>query len=381
LKIDRKAFASALSLVSAAVPARTTIKALSHVLIEPEEDAVRLTTTDIDTTMSARVAASAPIRRPALAPFVSIISLVRLLESETVEIEVDSSNRMTLSATGHRSKIPCLPSEEFPHARDEERDKVAEIPSGHFLSVLRSGGFSAYKDRTPEAVRIYFIGSRLYVASTTGSNAARASVEIGRDAGKRSAIVGLGAPPKLEAFATSTDTLRLSVGKSSLRIEEPGGNWIVERLLDVAFPENLDAFFDNYHNNPDALSGFHVVSREVLISAMKRLTAIRGDGAAWNDLDVKFSGSGVTMTLGNPDVGIVTETVESEDVYGTPRNCTLYAPMIVDGIKHARGGLVRIGVSKEETPLAVISNHDEALRDGWMYLSAGVLPRPASGPR
>ena len=112
--ISKQSFLDALQQVQHVVSNRTTLPILSNVLIEAHGSELKLTTTDLDVGVSGTVMADVEKEGATTLPAKRLVSIIRELPAENVEISVDSKNYASIKSGPSFFKIIGLGEDEFP---------------------------------------------------------------------------------------------------------------------------------------------------------------------------------------------------------------------------------------------------------------------------
>ena len=113
-QIEKDVFQEALNQVQHVVSTRTTLPILSNVLIEADELGLQLSTTDLDVTITKRVAAKVERTGATTLPARRLASIVRELPTSEINFEVNEDDAATVKSGPSFFKILGLPSTEFP---------------------------------------------------------------------------------------------------------------------------------------------------------------------------------------------------------------------------------------------------------------------------
>lgn len=294
ISIPRSHLHQALSAVTAALPAKTTLPVLSNVLIEAEKDALTISATDLDisirTTLPASVAKSGSLTVPGK----KLQDIVRLLPDQPVRI---SSRRDQATVECGKSKLTLngMPAEEFPGLQVVDYDGGATL-GGDLLSILIARTLFAVSTEESRpilnAVLWEITRQGMTLVATNGHRLARASAPMGGDQPQHYIV-----PP---AAFKHVDRLfkgeeKVTIGKSGNVLGfRAGPTEIHARLIDGQYP--------NYNQViPKGYDRFAVLNRAAFEQAVRRMAVVANSDS--KRIRIGFSGDAATLSVLTPDLG------------------------------------------------------------------------------
>ncbi len=111
--ITRENLQEGLAAVASSIPTRTTLPVLSNLLLETEDGGIRLSGTDLDTSVSIRVPAEVEEAGAITAPAKKLQEIAREMPPAPVSIAAQGDT-ITISSGRSRFKLNGLPKDEFP---------------------------------------------------------------------------------------------------------------------------------------------------------------------------------------------------------------------------------------------------------------------------
>ena len=146
VSVNKSDFADALAAASRAVPTRPTMPVLMGVLLEADGDGLRITGTDQETTVRAKIPAAVETGGKALIPGRLLANIAARLPNKPIRIESDAGSAI-ISAGRTRFEIPEIPIDNYPPlaATPEE---VGSIDGDLLASMVKGVGVAAGTDVT-----------------------------------------------------------------------------------------------------------------------------------------------------------------------------------------------------------------------------------------
>lgn len=236
-------FYTAVQTVGHAVSGRTSLPILNHILIEMEDNALRLLAYDGELSISCRLNAQIVEEGALTAPAKTLTEVVgHLPDKQDVDISVDKSHTVRLHCDRSDYKILGLPAEEYlrpPEVRDATSFSISQ---GKLREMIRQTLFAVSTDesrRILTGVLMVFDGDAVkFVATDTHRLAVKtASVRDGQ--GAQTVIVPARAMNELTRLLTESEgDVRVTLSANQARFALPGeaGVQIACSLIEGQFP-------------------------------------------------------------------------------------------------------------------------------------------------
>jgi len=144
--ITRENFLQGLGAVAGSIPTRTTLPVLSNILIEAEDGAVRMSGTDLDTSVSVRVPAEVAEPGAITAPAKKLQEIARELPGAT---ELSTQGDSILISSGRsRFKLNGLPRDEFPAFPRVDFTESWRVTGAELQRLITHVSFAASTEET-----------------------------------------------------------------------------------------------------------------------------------------------------------------------------------------------------------------------------------------
>jgi len=347
----------ALSLISSAVPSRTTLPVLSNILVEATAEGLQMTATDLDLSVTTRAMADVKAESALTVPAKKLLELVRKLPKEELKLEAKDLTLIVGSKTG-RFKFLCIRPEEFPARVTVSPDSALTIDARQFERLIRRSIYAVSTDETRPALNgalLQVVEGEIRLVATDGHRLARATLKhpgAVKGALKGDVILPLKALNHLHRLlAESEDPVhvelsknhaRFTVGKTSLTtklIEGPFPNY--EQVLPKNNNKHLHVKTNELASSLDRVSVFSDgLTRQVKFAiARNKLTLIvqtPDQGEATESLDVRYDAEDLEIGYNASYLLDILRTIDSEEVtiqLNTPVTAGLILPAVTPDAK------------------------------------------------
>lgn len=347
----------ALSLISSAVPSRTTLPVLSNILVEATAEGLQMTATDLDLSVTTRAMADVKAESALTVPAKKLLELVRKLPKEELKLEAKDLTLIVGSKTG-RFKFLCIRPEEFPARVTVSPDSALTIDARQFERLIRRSIYAVSTDETRPALNgalLQIVEGEIRLVATDGHRLARATLRhpgAVKGALKGDVILPLKALNHLHRLlAESEDPVhvelsknhaRFTVGKTSLTtklIEGPFPNY--EQVLPKNNNKHLHVKTNELASSLDRVSVFSdSLTRQVKFAiARNKLTLIvqtPDQGEATESLDVRYDAEDLEIGYNASYLLDILRTIDSEEVtiqLNTPVTAGLILPAVTPDAK------------------------------------------------
>jgi DNA polymerase III subunit beta len=306
-RISKEKFLEGLQQVQNVVSSRATLPILSNVLIEVDQDALRMTTTDLDVVVSGRVLAdevespgstTLPVRR--------LATIVRELPADDIEVDVSGENAASMRCGNSFFKILGLPADDFPPTPGFEDAREFKLSTQTLRDGLRKVAYAISTDETRyvlNGVLCQFKDGKLTLVATDGRRLAMTDTDIEfPESMECSVIVPTKAVNELQRLLKEgpdkTD-VRVRIGARQISFEM-NQNLLVSKLIEGNYP--------NFRQVIPGQAKFRVtLEREAFLQAVQRVSLLAQDKS--NSVKINFSRDGIEITANSADIGEARESM------------------------------------------------------------------------
>jgi DNA polymerase-3 subunit beta len=307
-------FSEKLALVSRGVSARSTIQLLGGILLEGEDEKVRLSATDmeisIQTSSPARIEEGGRVVIPARI----FNDVVRSLRGGEIMLEHDFSEGVVrLSARENEYRIRTYAAEDFPRLPQFDESVAFKMSGEALVETVEKVSRSYSRDETRPVltgILISFEDSRVRMVTTDSYRLSIKETELATTfEGSREAIIPARAMQEVSRIFSGSDEEQVEVALSE--------NQALFRVGDVLFGTRLiEGNFPEYRRLlPDAYEREISIRREDLIDSLRRVSLFAQRQTPPIPVSLTFSKDTVEMMVRSGEVGEARERLAatSED--------------------------------------------------------------------
>ena len=147
LMVDTNALNAALSIVTKALPQRTTLPVLEGVYMHASDNELLVRCTDLNIQIEATIPAVIEIQGGTVLPGRLFSEMAKRLPGESVSIEVKKTTAEIISDT-YRTTVQCEEEEEYRSMLEVDKGLSIKIDPADFKTMVRGGIFAAAQDDT-----------------------------------------------------------------------------------------------------------------------------------------------------------------------------------------------------------------------------------------
>lgn len=347
LSISRDALADGLATVAAAVPRKSTLPVLANLLVEAGPHGLRLTATDLDTTVITTVPADVDTAGAVTVPARKLVEIVKSLPDDAVvrlSLPAGSDTRVSLESGRARFRLQGLPVAEFPAIPQVTFADAWGVGADAVRQLIDHVAFAA----SSEAARPILNGvlwelraDRISMVATNGHRLAKMDLPA-TGAAKADLILPTSA---LEHIARAFDAdVEIEMVRADNRIAfRSADTLIVSRLIEGPYPNYAQVL-------PKGNDRAATVDRLALLAALKRMSVVASDQT--RRIRLSFSRSEVKLQVQTPDVGEGQERV-AIGYEGDPLEIGFNASYLMEILKHQPTEQVRLTFLTPERPVTV----------------------------
>ena len=316
LAIDRVLLLNSLSMVQGIVERRNTVPILGHVLIEPGEDRLRLSATDLEVGIRTEIAAETVQPGPLTLSARKLFEIVRETESEKVTIKALDNDWFELRCGRAKFKMTGLDPRSFPampspNSKDDEQQHSAvkgelTLPAAEMATMIDKTIFAVSPDEARYNLSgVYIIAPEDGTVRMVATDGHRLSM-IDREAIGFSMEGGVIIPRKglaelrklLDQAGANEAQLAIDGQLAWLR---RGATELSMRLVEGEFPD--------YKGVIPGQSRYEIhVGRDALLNAMRRAAIFSNE--RYHGVKLAFAEGTLTVSSTSPDLGEASETLD-----------------------------------------------------------------------
>lgn len=347
-KVDSNTFSDKLGLVQGIAEKRATMPILSHVLLNVESGKIRISATDLETTMSLWCEASVEKESSLAVPSRKLFEIVKELPGVEVEFESIENNWLEIKTKNAKFKIAGLSSDDFPTIPEVATNSLFSIDSSKLEDMISKTIFSVSPDDLRRNLSgIYFEkngDNALRLVATDGHRLSYIDYESENSLGlAKNVLVPKKAVSELRKILRFSD--EILVGSES--------NFFVSKLEDIVLYSRLiDADFPDYRQvTPDSSKSTFKVNTAHLLSALKRVSIFSSEKT--RSVKISLKENELELSSVSPEVGEGNHSIPIE-YSGEPFEIGFNSRYIMDVLEAVGENVVIFGVSDELSPAVIM---------------------------
>ncbi|AMX84944.1 DNA polymerase III subunit beta [Geobacillus subterraneus] len=366
ISIDREALAKSVQDVMKAVSTRTTIPILTGIKLTATARGVTLTGSDSDISIKSFIPLEkegrllVDVKRPGSIVLQArfFAEIVKKLPQQTVEIETED-NFLTVIRSGHSEfRLNGLNAEEYPRLPQIEEENVFQIPADLLKTVIRQTVFAVSTSETRPiltGVNWKVENGELICTATDSHRLAMRKVKIeaenavsynvvipGKSLNELSKILDDGSAP-VDIVITANQVL--------FKAEHL---LFFSRLLDGNYPETARLIPSDSKTNM-------VVNAKEFLQAIDRASLLAREGRNNVVKLATLPGGLLEISSISPEIGKVTEQLQTESIEGEELNISFSAKYMMDALRALDGNDIQISFTGAMRPFLLRPLHTDSM--------------------
>lgn len=349
--ITRENLQAGLGAVAAAIPTRTTLPVLSNILIRAEEDGLRLSGTDLDISVSVKVAAEVEEGGAVTVPAKKLVEITRELEEAPVHLQADGT-KVNLQCGKSRFRLYGLPEDEFPAFPEVDFSSSWRMSAGDLQELIERTSFAVSTEESRPILNGVLWQLRPDETVMVATNGHRLAKMVRPLEGVAAPEADLIVPPK-----ALTQVERLYDADAELEIARSENHLGFRSADRLVFTRLIEGPYPNYEqvipgdNDKEA-----VANRTALEASIRRMAVVASDqthrvrlsfepgllkfrvqtpdlGEGQDELAVDYSGEALEIGFNATYLLEILRHMGSEDVrmtFKAPERAATFAPEGVD---------------------------------------------------
>lgn len=356
-KIQKDILISGIQTVQNIVTSKSVLPILSNILIEAQQDNIRLTATDLDIGISCVVPVNTQETGMITIPAKRFSDIIKELPGDEVSIVTKKNNLMLIETESCQFRVMGAGVEEFPKLPEFKDKEVIKLDQAGLKEMLRLTSFAVSLDESRyilNGILFQISQGTLGLVATDGKRLAIIEKKMKQGADKDvRMIVPLKTIQELSRSLKDDGELVLVLGNNQV-LFELGRVMIISRLIEGEFPD--------YHQViPPPSENKIKIDRERFLLAIKRAALLATPDYQAVKLEV-FKNK-LVVSKSTPDVGESREEISMD--YGGKEMMIGFNPAyLVDVLKNLALETIELELTDTEKPGVIRT-------DGYIYI---VLP-------
>ncbi len=332
---------------------------LANILIETVDDnAVKLTATDFDLTISTTVDAKIENEGRITLPAKKLNDIVSRLSDKLITFELNTeTNSMNITCDNTKFDIIGISANEFPNVLENisiSEENAIDIDLKPFVKAMRQASFAAANfeaNNLLSGVVCDISEEMLEMASTDGNRLARVREKISNIEHKTSQLI---IPSK-----TTTEFMKMSalIDDESVKIYTDKTKLVIKTEKSMMISRIMEGQYPKYNQLiPKESPKTAIVNKNKLVSALERVSIMVNEKTSI--VKFEFSENKLTLKADTPDAGASEESFDIEYNYEDLTIAFNYK-YVIDGLKNMDTDEVKIGLNTNLSATVFMPNSEE----------------------
>ncbi|HEU4561103.1 MAG TPA: DNA polymerase III subunit beta [Longimicrobium sp.] len=338
--ITRENLLQGLGAVAGSIPTRTTLPVLSNILIEAEEGAVRMSGTDLDTSVSVRVPAEVTEPGSITAPAKKLQEIARELPGATeVSTQGDS---IFINSGRSRFKLNGLPRDEFPAFPRVDFTESWRVTGAELQRLITHVSFAASTEETRpilNGVLWQLRDGEMRMVATNGHRLAKMTLPV--EAAAQVPAVDLIVHPK-----ALQQVQRLFGGDAQVEVARSENHIGFRSDTVQVYTRLIEGPYPNYEQViPKDNDKNMVADKGALTGAVRRMAIVASDQT--HRIRMSLGGPMLRFSVESPDLGAANEELPVE-YDGEPLEIGFNAQYLLELLRYMPTDEVRMSFKAPE---------------------------------
>jgi len=356
-KAKKEILLNGIQIVQNIITTKAALPILSNILIEAQQDSLKLTATDLDVGISCAITVDTQEPGAITIPAKRFNDIIKELPSDSVDITTKKNNLVIIETQTCQFKIMGLAREEFPKLPEFKDKEVIKLEQVTLKQMLNLTSFSVSFDETRyvlNGILFQINKNKLTFVATDGKRLAIIEKTLNQDMDKDiSIIVPIKTIHELNRNLKEEGELSLVLGDNQV-LFDLGNVCIISRLIEGEFPDYRQVV-------PPVSETKMRVDRTLFLLAVRRASLLSTPDYQAVKLEV-FKNK-LVVSKSTPDVGESREEVPIE-YQGKEMVIGFNPNYLIDVLKNLLEEQIELELTDGEKPGVIRSN-------GYIYI---VLP-------
>jgi len=356
ITISKQELHEALQHVSKAISGRATVPILTGVKLDVfRTEGVKLTASDIDTTIRAEIpaedgAVTVHEAGSVVLPAKFFVEIIKKLPKETVDIEVQPGFATLITSGKTKLNLVGMDPEEFPATPIGDEDPTLSLQGDELKELIRSTTFAVSTNETSPiltGVLWELSDGRLQLTATDRHRLARVAVDGATDQeiSFHNVVITARTLNDLAKIISDDKEVQISVGTSQVLFRAGRVNFF-SRVLDGNYPDTSKIIPTTFQSElevsakafADSIDRAHLLAREVKTNIVR--------------LEVDAEGA-VRIESTSDGVGKVVEQIDADKFTGDPIRIAFNSKYMLDALKATDSDHLHIGFTGPMSPIII----------------------------
>jgi DNA polymerase-3 subunit beta len=297
LKVEKNILISGIQTVQNVIITKSSLPILANILIETQQESLRLTATDLDIGITCLIPVNIQEPGAVTIPAKRFSDIIKELPGNIVGINTKKNNQVNIETDLCQFKIMGLAREEFPRLPEFKDKEVLKLEQPVLKEMLNLTSFSVSVDETRyilNGILLKISKNTLILVATDGKRLAVVEKKLSYNVNQEtSIIIPIKTIHELNRNLKNEGELSVVLG-SNQALFDLGGVVIISRLIEGEFPDYKQVI-------PPATENKVRVNREGFLLAVKRAALLSTPD--YQAVKLELFKNKLVISKSTPDVG------------------------------------------------------------------------------
>jgi len=370
ITVLRQKFSKGLNIVEKITGKNLTLPILENVLIETEDNAVKLSTTDLEVGINYWILAKIEDKGKLTIPVKTLSSFISLVDEEQIDLETKDKT-LNLKGKAHKTQIKGIDPKDFPIIPDISKDVYIEVEAGEFCqAILQVIDFCALTQTRLELSGVYlnFDKNEVRIVSTDSFRLSEKRIPITSSESftPQSFILPRNAAREIvNIFSSEAGKMKLYISPNQVMAENnlPDSDHprarLTTRLIEGQYPNYKEVI-------PKEFKTQITVSKDKFFNQIKTASLFSGKT---NEIRFKIEKGEITVFSQNVDLGETKSHIGAEIKGEDVEVCFNYR-FLSEGVNQIKSSDLLIEFNGTDGPGVIKSNTDAS----YLYVIMPIKP-------
>ncbi len=295
ITLQRNPLLQAIQRCQSVVEKRHTIPILANVLLEADQESLRITANDMEVGIRSEVPAHVEQHGTLTVSARKLFDILRNLDADQ-DIHIDSEGEyVSLQAGSFKTRLVTMPADEFPALKEDDGHASIRLTGVHLAEMIAATGFAMSTDETRKYLTgtlFELKGQQMNLVATDGHRMALAEIPLAAEIPECQCIVPRKAVHEIRKLCEGIEEqVELVFGERQIRLNT-GSDLLVSKIIDARFPVYQDVI---PRDNPNIA----IIPRQAFDQAITRTMIVANE--VTHDLRLSLADDRLVINAHNND--------------------------------------------------------------------------------
>lgn len=356
-KVEKTILLNGIQTVQNVITSKSALPILSNILLETQQDKLRLTATDLDIGISCVIPVDIQEAGAITIPAKRFGDIIKELPTDSVSISTKKNNQVTINTDSCEFKIMGLSKEEFPKLPEFQNKEAVRLDQAALKEMLGLVSFAVSYDEARyilNGILFKIIKNNLTLVATDGKRLAVVEKKLNQSLDKDvQMVVPVKTIHELNRNLKEDGELSVILGNNQV-LFDLGSAIVISRLIEGEFPDYRQVI-------PPVVESKMKVNRGEFLLAVKRAALLATPD--YQAIKLEVFKNKLVVSKSTPDIGESREEIPVE-YKGRELVIGFNPGYLIDVLKNLHNEYLELELSDSEKPGVVRT-------DGYVYI---VLP-------